>query len=106
MAGSLHQIILYTKGEDHLFTVVNSILASKNDLQFCVRVLARIIGSVDQGNRAKIIVLVFEGKSGIKELIVDLFTVEVTTGKNAGPGFERLKASPYQQLKINYGNSL
>ena len=52
------------------------------------------------------VVLVFEGKSGIKELIVDLFTVEVTTGKNAGPGFERLKASPYQQLKINYGNSL
>ena len=54
MAGSLQQIVLYTKGEDCLFTVVNSILASKNDLQFCVRVLARIIGAVDQGNRVKI----------------------------------------------------
>ena len=55
MAGALHQIVLYTKkGEDRLFTVVNRIMASKNYLQFCIRVLARISSAVDQRNRAKI----------------------------------------------------
>ena len=54
MAGSLQLIILYTREEDCLFTVVKNVMASKNNLQFCIRVLARIIGAVYQGNRAEI----------------------------------------------------
>ena len=80
MAGSLHQVVLYTRqGEDHLFTVVNRVMASKNDLQFCVKVLARITSAVDQCSRAKINEDVSLNRLKLARRVIDIISATEVT---------------------------
>ena len=80
MAGSLLKITHYTsKGEDRLVSVVNRIMASRNSLQFCVEVLARMTSAVDQSNRAMIAEDVSLDRLKIAHRVIDIVSATEVT---------------------------